>query len=314
MIKKYCFFLFLFFCVNSLRAQENNIFSNYYTNSLYNNNPAASGFDGSFVTQLSFAKQWVGINGAPTKQILCNSIRLGEEEFYDQSMHVNRPFINLNNRIGLGFTLYNYIEGPLRLTGFMFAYAYHIPIHSARLSFGLSGMLTQYSLSTAEFKPISTDDPALYNNTSVILPNINCGTMLYSPEYFMGISANGLLNGNNTLNNRQSNPYLLVCGGYKIKANRFITLEPALFLNKQIKGNMEYSIHGKIYFKQQSWLVLAYHNTHAMDAGLGFVYKQAYQLCYIYTLSTGSIAGYNYGSHQVALRMNIEALVKSKNK
>jgi type IX secretion system PorP/SprF family membrane protein len=137
-----------------LVAQELDFYRNYMFDNLYNLNPAASGFNGSFISHISVSKKWLGINGSPSTQVFSNSIRLGEEEFYDPNMFLNRPLINIAKRVGLGLTIFNESNGPLYHTGLLFAYAYHLPVQRNRLSFGLSGIITHYRLNTKEFEPI----------------------------------------------------------------------------------------------------------------------------------------------------------------
>src|SRR5208283_2242565 len=111
--------LFLLFGHKSIYAQEISQLKDYFANSLYNIDPAAAGFNGGFISQLSYSKNWTNLPGSPECQILSNSIRLGEEEFYDPKMFKTKPMINLSNHASLGVTVFNETEGPLQHTGIL---------------------------------------------------------------------------------------------------------------------------------------------------------------------------------------------------
>ena len=244
---------------------------------------------------------------------MSNSIRMGEEEFYDPNMFLNRPLINLNNRVALGFTLYTETSGPLRHTGLLFAYAYHIPLHTMRLSFGLAGMLAYYNLNTSEFKPIDTNDLSLYTNTSAFIPDVNVGSLLYDPTFFLGFSANGFVNMNKIMDHTSRQPDFNLCGGYRFVINKKLKFEPSLFIMMEQEGTL-FDLNGKLYIRDKGWLLLAYRSNGEVTPGFGIRIKKVYQLNYIYAITTRGLAGYNYGSHQISLRVYVTALVRQHQK
>lgn len=303
----YC--LLIINCTLLLKAQETALYSNYLCNNFYNFNPAAAGYDGSFISQLTASKKWMGMNGSPADQVLSNSLRLGEEEFYDPNMFLNRPFINLAPRVGLGFTVFNESSGPLRHTGVMFAYAYHLSLRENRLSFGLSGVISQHFLDTWEFRPVNPD-ASLYINTSSIVPDVNAGVLFYNRSLFAGISANGLVNLNKVMDHTRTFPDIIVCGGYKFIINNFFKLEPSLFIWKYGQGAFSVDINTKLYFRDKNWLLISYQGNGEILAGIGLSLKAGLQFCYIYAISTTGLATYNAGSQCISLKANIVALMR----
>jgi type IX secretion system PorP/SprF family membrane protein len=313
MLKKAILIYFSFSLFYNLNAQELSLYRNYMFNNLYNLNAAAAGYDGAFVSQLTVSKKWLGIKDSPSGEVFSNSIRLGEEEFYDPKMHLNRPFINLARRVGLGFTLYNENNGPLRHTGLLFAYAYHLPLFKGRISFGLSGLLSQYKLNTDEFRPIDEDDPALYNNSSAIVPDVNAGVMFYNRRLFAGISANRLANFNTILDHTNTLPDIVICGGYKFDINSELKFEPSVFFVRSGNEKLSLDLNGKLYFSNKYWLLLSYQSNHEILFGLSLQFKPGFQLCYSYAVNTSGLATYNAGSQIISLHVNIASLVKKHN-
>jgi len=311
MMQRYFVLVILFVLITSLvQAQESSLYSNYLCNNFYNINPAAAGYDGDFISQLTASKKWLGTDGSPANQVLSNSIRLGDAEFYDPHMFINRPLINYAPRVGLGFTVFNESNGPMQYTGVMFAYAYHISMRSNHLSFGLSGLITQYHLNTQEFKPVNPDDPSLYTNNSAIVPDVNVGALFYNPSLFAGISANGLLNFNKTLGHTQTFPDIVVCAGNKFLLNPLFKFEPSLFIWKYGQGSLSVDVNGKLYFRDNNWLMLSYHGNGEILAGIGLNLKAGLQLYYTFAVSTNRLATYNAGSHSISIRANIVTLMR----
>jgi type IX secretion system PorP/SprF family membrane protein len=252
----------------------------------------------------------MGMKDSPSSQVFSSSVRLGAEEFYDPEMLINRPVINFAPRVGIGLSIFNETNGPLRHTGLLFAYAYHIPIRENRLSFGLSGKVTQYHLNTQDFKPVTTDDPGLYDNTSAIVPDVNFGAMYYGRKLFIGIAANELVNFNKVMDHTKSFPDIVVYGGYKFLINSNFKFEPSLYFWEFGKGIFLADINCKLYYRNKNWLLLAYHGSGNILAGIGLSIKKEIQMSYTYAASTAGIATYYSGNHAISIRVDIGGLVK----
>jgi type IX secretion system PorP/SprF family membrane protein len=272
---------------------------------LYNLNPAASGFNGSFISHISVSKKWLGINGSPSTQVFSNSIRLGEEEFYDPNMFLNRPLINIAKRVGLGLTIFNESNGPLYHTGLLFAYAYHLPVQRNRLSFGLSGIITHYRLNTKEFEPIDEADPDLYTNNSALIPDANLGMMYYNRQFFIGISAISLFNASKIMDHINTFPDIVVCGGYKFDVNNNFKLEPSLFIWRFGDGEFSADYNAKLFFRNEFWLLISYKGNKDISAGISLNLKTGLHLQYSYAVNTTGLADFYQGSHYISLQVNV---------
>jgi type IX secretion system PorP/SprF family membrane protein len=304
--------MLLLFIKGIASGQEISQLRNYLSNSLYNIDPAAAGYNGGFVSQISYSKDWTGLPGSPECQVLSNSIRLGEEEFYDPKMFKTKPFVNYSNHASLGFTIYNETEGPLQHTGFMAAYAYHISLNDMRLSFGLAGLISQYHIDNSMFKPIDLTDPSLYSSTSAFIPDINFGVMLYDRMFFLGFSANGLVNFNKTMDHMQTQPDIVLFGGNKFIFNQYISFEPSLFIWRYGLGTYSIEANAKMYLREENWLLIAYHYNEVI-AGIGLGLKHGLQLSYNYSINTNGLSGYTRGSQYISLIANIAVLTRKHN-
>ena len=304
--------LILFFSCKA-QAQEPSLYNNYLCNNFYNINPAAAGYDGAFISQFTATKKWIGMSGSPMNQVLSNSLRLGEEEFYDPTMFINKPFINYAPRVGIGLTFFNESNGPLQHTGAMLAYAYHLSIHDNRISFGLSGLVTQYHLNTREFKPVNPIDASLYTNTSAFIPDINFGAFFYNRKLFAGLSVISLVNFNKIPGYIETFPSILLCAGNKFIVNDRIKFEPSVFIWKFGKGSLLTDINGKLYFRDKNWIMLSYQGIGGVLTGFGLNLKPGLQIYYTYTTNTTGLSTINAGSHSISLRVNIFAFMRKHN-
>ena len=312
MLIKY-FICFLLILSNGLiLSQETSVYKSYYLNSFYNFNPAAAGFDGALINQLSVSKKWAGITQSPTTEIISNSIRLGEEEFYDPDMFLNKPIINLANRIGIGISIYNTTSGPLRRTGALFAYAYHLPIHNYRLSFGLSASISQYSINQKEFKPLEKMDQALYNDNTALVPDFNVGIMCYDQNLFIGFSANGIYNLVEVIDHTKTNPDFILCGGYKFKIYNVLEFEPSVFLlNEELNINTV-DISSKFFYRKKNWIQFSYRSSGEIISGVGVSIMRGIHFCYFISVNTNEIMQYSAGNHSIALKLNLAQLIRNK--
>lgn len=300
--------IFLTICCQLSFSQEINQLKDYFSNSLYNINPAAAGYNGGFVSQLSYSKKWTDVPGSPVCQVLSNSIRLGEEEFYDPRMFKTKPMLNLNNRVSLGLTIYNEAEGPIQHTGLMAAYAYHINVGSMRLSLGLAGLVTQYYLNSQLFNPTNVTDPDLFTHLSAFIPDINTGVMLFDRLFYVGLSVNGLVNFKKILDHHQSQPDIVYFMGNKFLISDRLIFEPSFFIWKYGQENFSTDINVKLYYKDDNWILFGYHGTGEIVSGVGIKLINGLQLGYTYNVNTTGLSTFTGGSQNFTLIANIATL------
>ena len=87
-----------------------------------------------------------------------------------------------------------------------------------------------------------------------------------------------------------------------------VKFEPSLFIVRYGSGTIITDINTKWYYRNRYWLLLSYQGRGEVLAGLAFMFKPGLQLCYSYAINTNGLAGYNAGSQNISLRMNIAAI------
>jgi type IX secretion system PorP/SprF family membrane protein len=171
----------------STYAQQDAAFSMYFFNPLYIN-PAYAGSREVLSGSLVSRNQWVAMPGAPISQAL--------------SIHSALP----RSRIGLGLQVYNDQLGPMKNTGVNATVAYHLPItKNTKLSFGMSGTLNDVRIGWDNIHINDQNDPSFINNpSSSMVPDINAGLYLYKTRFYLGLSANHLMQSKFGLSNPNS--------------------------------------------------------------------------------------------------------------
>ncbi|MES3017152.1 MAG: PorP/SprF family type IX secretion system membrane protein [Bacteroidota bacterium] len=111
-----------------------------YFQNQYLGNPALAGTEAGLDLSLGIRKQWTNIPGSPAMQAFTGSY-------------------GLNEKVGLGLTVYNDKAGLFKRTRTVASYAYHLPISgdSKRLSFGLSLGFMNERIATEDIRGNSGD-------------------------------------------------------------------------------------------------------------------------------------------------------------
>ena len=170
--KKILIILILFSTIQVF-GQQKPMFTQYMSN-LQPTNAAYVGTSGKFNVMLLSRFQWVGFEGSPNSQMLM----------------LNTPLVGTN--LGLGLTVINDMIGPLRETGGYLDVAYNIKIKDdLRLSMGVKGGINFMVADLGGLELTDPNDPAFATDVknTEFLPNFGAGLYLYSPKFYVGISA-----------------------------------------------------------------------------------------------------------------------------
>lgn len=306
-MKKLVILSLLFVSWLSVFSQENSIFINdYLTPSI--TNPACIGVEYYPVVVLSARKQWLGFSKSPSTYLLAGSFRIGNYDFYNPKGFLNKGPLKIKERIGLGIAVFHDNNGPLINNGGILSYAYHLPVNrKSRLSFGMSFIMINHKISTSKLEPHNANDPYLFaEDNGGFKTNFGLGLYYYNSTYFAGLSANKLLRDISNINESKQNVisyYFL--GGYKFfKDNTNFNFEPSFSL-KFIDEEFILDIHSKLYIKRVNWIALSYSTIQQINIQFAInLYKNIYA-GYNYGYPIGEISGYNYGTHEILIGINI---------
>lgn len=183
------YFLILAFCFLSmlkLSAQQ----EPQYTQFMYNKlelNPGYAGSNESTCLTALHRSQWLGLEGAPTTQLLSMSVPLSNQRV-GLGLNINRSSIAIFQRISVGGS-----------------YAYRFKVGAGYLGLGLRGSIrfidgdyTDSRLQSTE--PINRDDAIQQEGLNKTVGNVGVGAYYQTDDFYVGVSAPRFLKNNINLN------------------------------------------------------------------------------------------------------------------
>jgi type IX secretion system PorP/SprF family membrane protein len=261
-------------------------------------NPAAAGTKAYTFVSTSYSKYWSGINGSPEMQVLSGHSLISQKS-------------------AVGINLVNENTGLSGKTGAEFTYAYHLPISSngTKLSFGLSGVVTQHKLFKDKFIIDDVDDDAIKNaQSSVVLPDANFGISLYKEnKFYIDIAVRQLLGRQVTFINAENLENIQVRhfsfgAGYTFNVNDNIQIEPSVLAKATQK--FEYQIDAGLKAVMKKTLAIGcFYRTGENSAILPFIGfdSKNVMFAYSYGIISGDIASHSTGSHEIMLVLKLNS-------
>ena len=262
-------------------------------------NPAVAGTKSYAPISISFRRQWMGIDEAPVTQNLMYHTYLGDN-------------------MGFGAQMFNDATGPTRRSGISATYAYNIKTSKrTKLSFGLSGSLTQFSIDRDRLITEIPGDIAVMNSNSQLISDCNFGIYWKGESHFIGFSSFNLFENKTNLMALTTpvvntlNRIFYINGGYNFKIGALIELQPSAVLRimddnlLQIDGNLNLT------FKNAYSIGLSYRNKDALSF-MGGVNLGTTTVGYAYDLGISKIKTYNDGTHEVFMSFKLKKNNQSK--
>ena len=262
-------------------------------------NPAVAGTKSYAPISISFRRQWMGIDEAPVTQNLMYHTYLGDN-------------------MGFGAQMFNDASGPTRRSGISATYAYNIKTSKrTKLSFGLSGSLTQFSIDRDRLITEIPGDVAVMNSNNQLISDCNFGIYWKGKSHFIGFSSFNLFENKTNLMALTTpvvntlNRIFYINGGYNFKIGALIELQPSAVLRimddnlLQIDGNLNLTI------KNAYSIGLSYRNKDALSF-MGGVNLGTTTVGYAYDLGISKIKTYNDGTHEVFMSFKLKKNNQSK--
>ncbi len=213
----------LFVFSDFVKAQQDNMFTQYMFNSLVYN-PAYAGSRDYLSVGLIHRSQWLGFEeGAPVTQ----------------AFTIHSPLRNKN--IGIGFSAFNDKIGPSNQLAFQGSYAYRFPIGAfGHLALGVQGSVMNWRSDFSNLKQKDPNDPAFVGDLTpnYWLPNFGAGLYLSTPTFFLGASVPHLLDNdlrrtsiaNDTIKYARLYRHYYVTGGIAIKFSNSVVFRPSILI------------------------------------------------------------------------------------
>ena len=272
-------------------AQQLPMYSQYYWNDFVIN-PAFTGIRNTPRIQLGYRNQWAGFAGAP--------------KTYTSGGHMALEGKNM----GIGGMLFSDDQGgAISQNGLMLNYSYQLKFdQNSSLSFGLSGIVNQYSYDGSSIENIDPD-PSLQLSAKQIAPDFNFG-MVYNlnNQLYVGLGINQMIQ--SRLSNLNTNDLVIgdnklvrhynVSASYLTPLTDRFDLEPYTMLRTTFINAPQVEVGAKTTFDDMLFAGVSYRHAESVIGLLGVQYSN-FVLAYSYDFTLSDIQTYSNGSHEILL-------------
>lgn len=260
----------------------------------YMMNPAVAGTTPYSPITASFRDQWTGFEGAPRTYML--------------SGHTRLP----NTNLGLGaIAFHDNTGGAIARTGLELTGAYTIDLNNRdAVSFGLSGVFSQFRFDGTDLVYRDFDDPALIDLMETAFNfDASFGMLVFGPDYFFGFSIPMLIQtklgvvGALEAFNQNVRHYNFM-GSYHYAFNENFAIQPTGLIRFTEASPVQIDILNKLIYRDFIWTGISYRHLDAIAIAFGFEYEEI-AVAYSYDITTTDARRMSPHTHEVTLSYNI---------
>ena len=322
-MKKIILSLLTIFTIYSINGQQLGQYSQYINN-LFLINPAAAGAEEGLDISLGFRQQWVGIDNAPQNYYISatSPINLSKKTLVNPSLRISSAdlesssesnLIVLKHGIGGYILADNY--GPFNRISGCFSYALHLPIaNKFHWSFGFSTGLSNMNF--------NQNDITLINNTDVTFStftanqnqrtnyfDLNASTLIYNNKFYVGYTANQLLQNKiyfgDSPTNSKLNVHHFITGGYHFTLSENLKLSPSCLIKYMSPAPISMDFTLKLSIQNKYFGGFSYRNGDALIALIGAKLNDMFRFAYSFDYTLSGLSDYNSGGHEIMLGITL---------
>ncbi len=300
---KYFYLKVLIFCLLSkfsLAQQDNQSMQYMYAVQRYN--PAYTGTVTNIEVITSYTKQWLGITGSP-------------QTF---SFLFNAP---LRKGLGLGLSANQDELGAMQETQITADIAYRFKVtRMLTLSFGIKGGLDMLNINMDKLNVFHQSEVPSLNQISNLSPTIGAGTFLYTTKrtkrkqrnFYLGLSSPNFYIPNRTTEDQFSyqdkiQVNLLAGCVFENNTNK-IKIKPAAMIRYVNGAPLSWNLSTNIMFNEILIAGLGYQWKSGISVFIGTHLQKRLFIGYTFDYNTTALRSFNYGTHEVLLRVKLGKL------
>lgn len=298
-------------------AQQNIQFTQYIFNSL-SVNPAYAGYKEEWFAQMGLRSQWSGWTGAPKTGTVSLDGVLDPE----------------HRRHGVGLQITGDQLGAQGATSIYANYALRLQLDRAdehRLSLGVAGGVTQYSLDGNKLEYVDGGDGVLPpGKISTWRPDIRLGVYYNNTRWYAGVAVQDLFAGTNSDSDFQFNqnsleslyrrPHGYLIAGALFELDPGLLLRPSVLIKEDFKGPTSLDVNAMFIFNDKFWIGGGYRtrarifdreysdvsvnklsSTNALSGIAQFYVSPKLRIGYSYDHMLNRMSGLQNGTHEVTL-------------
>ena len=279
------------FAINAVSQQTPQLSQRMFEPLVFN--PGIAGSNSYPEIKIHHRNQWIGFDGAPMTSLI--------------SYH--NEFLST---MGLGGYIMNDKYGAYRRTELNVAYAYHVPLKSVYVGFGISGGVEQFAINGDDLTIKDQNDKSYFEGSSdrKYKPDANFGIYIYNRDFYLGASVIQLLNSKVNLFESQNldafvplTQHYYFIGGYTFALDKKYVLEPSFLVEGVAGSPVMADLNLKLEYKNALNLGLGYRYGDALVFLAGYRYDR-YFIAYSYDLLLSPLVKSNSGSHEICIAFN----------
>ena len=290
-------FLILFVLISfQLEAQQDPQFTQYMYNTI-TVNPGYAGSRGHLSILGMHRSQWVGINGAPTSQVLAidgpvsEKVGLGVVATYDELGPSNELFLDGN-----------------------VSYSIQVGANNKRLSFGLKagGRIFNVDFSEGLFR---NPDVAFQDNIeNRFFPTVGAGAYYHTERSYLGFAIPNFFSEDHydgaTQEIATERLHYFLIGGLVRDISADIKFKPAFFVKWVPGAPVIADLSANFMIRETVTAGIAYRWDDSFSGLLGLQISPALNVGYAYDRTTTDLRNFNSGTHEVFLRFELKTQEK----
>lgn len=283
-------FLISLFYIDETAAQQDP----QYTQYMYNMNvvnPAYAGLNEGLAINLLYRNQWSSLDGSPVTFTL----------------NTHAP---ISEKVGLGVSLIRDELGPVTETNAYADFSYTIDVSSTfQLALGLKAGATFHDIGLVGLELQDPGDPFFSENINQTTPNIGTGALLYSDNFYVGLSVPNLLNSvhldtNDFKIGSETNHYFLT-SGYVFQTTDHLKLKPSVLVKSAFDAPVSFDVNLNALFLEKFELGVSYRLDDSFSGIVGFQATPEVRIGYAYDAVTSAINNVAPSSHEIIITYNI---------
>jgi len=264
----------------NVSAQHTPVWSQYLTNGLALN-PAFAGSRDALSLSVSHRHQWVGIDGAPSTQLLTAHTPLK------------------GDRVAIGLQLSQDAIGVSSSLGGMFNAVYRMRTRKGRIQMGLGLGAFQRSSDWDKVVTLEPGDNIFEGQSQVeLLPAASAGAYYYDKKNFLSFSAPFIVNGTDNL---PADLKLMAIGGRRFNLNRKLKLTPSVMLRLNAQVVYQVDVNAMLAWNDIAEIGASYRTNETLIFMMRARPSQQFALSYSYDLLLSELGRYEGGSHEITL-------------
>jgi type IX secretion system PorP/SprF family membrane protein len=286
-MKKFLFISSVFFYLTA-SGQQIPQYSQWMWN-LFAVNPAHVGLKPCLEIKSLYRHQYTNFDGAPRSGFLTFSTPIYTEK---------KKF--LTPRQGAGFKFETDQFGPFSMNRFNLSYAGHFNFTpDTRLSIGISAGFRQWVFDKNKITTLVAD-PIVNESRSFISPDASAGFWWNGKNYFVGLSFFELSRSKWKINDSRFGLHSLLNAGFRIAANKQITILPYAIMRIPPKGPVSMDLNVIFSFQNKIDFGLGLRNKDAVIFLLQYKIKDNFIIAYSYDHVISSLGKNLYPSHELS--------------